>query len=81
MKRVIYKTDDGLVAVLIPAPAALENYSIMEIAKKDVPFGKPFAIVDASDIPADRSFRNAWTVDDSLLIDGVGGESNEFDSD
>lgn len=30
------------------------------IAAKDVPAGKPFEIVDAADIPADRTFRNAW---------------------
>lgn len=30
------------------------------IADKDVPAGKPFQIVDASDIPEDRTFRDAW---------------------
>lgn len=30
------------------------------IASKDVPEGKPFQIVDVSDIPTDRTFRNAW---------------------
>ena len=30
------------------------------IAAKDVPSGKPFQIVDVSDIPSDRTFRNAW---------------------
>lgn len=30
------------------------------IAAKDVPAGKPFKIVDVSDIPEDRTFRNAW---------------------
>jgi len=30
------------------------------IAAKDVPAGKPFQIVDVSDIPSDRTFRNAW---------------------
>ena len=30
------------------------------IAEKDVPAGKPFQIVDVSDIPEDRTFRNAW---------------------
>ena len=30
------------------------------IAAKDVPDGKPFQIVDVSDIPEDRTFRNAW---------------------
>ena len=34
--------------------------SIEEIAAKDVPAGKPYKIVDVSDIPSDRTFRNAW---------------------
>jgi len=54
---IIYPTDDGGVAILTPADCGL---SIEEIADKDVPKGKPYKIVDVSDIPADRTFRNAW---------------------
>lgn len=79
MNRIIYKQDDGTVAVIIPTQEALDTYSIMSIAIKDVPAGKPFKIVDASDIPADRTFRAAWTVSTLELTDGVGGESNEFE--
>lgn len=57
-QRIIYPTDDGGVAVIIPAAEC--GLSIEEIAAKDVPAGKPFKIVDASEIPADRTFRNAW---------------------
>ena len=78
MNRIIYKTDEGGVAVIIPTPEALEQYGIEAIAIKDVPAGKPFKILDAADIPADRSQRDAWTVDEADLTDGVGGESNEF---
>jgi hypothetical protein len=59
-KRILYKNDDGGVSILIPAPEALETMTIEEIAAKDVPAGKPFKIVDVSDIPSDRTFRNAW---------------------
>lgn len=58
MNRIIYKTDEGGVAVIIPAAEC--GLSIEDIAAKDVPAGKPFKIVDAADIPADRTFRNAW---------------------
>ena len=58
-QRIIYPTDDG-VAIIIPAPEALETMTIEEIAAKDVPAGKEFKIVDVSDIPTDRTFRNAW---------------------
>lgn len=76
-RRIIYKTDEGGVAVIIPAPEALSQHTIQEIAEKDVPAGKPFAIIDASKLP-DRSTRDAWTVDKADLTDGIGGESNEF---
>ncbi len=56
-QRIIYPTDDGGVAVIIPADCGL---TIEEIAAKDVPAGKPYKIVDVSEIPEDRTFRNAW---------------------
>ena len=58
-QRIIYPTDDGGVAVIVPADEC--GLSIEEIAAKDVPAGKPYEIVDANDIPSDRTFRNAWT--------------------
>jgi len=78
MNRIIYKTDEGGVAVIIPTPETLEQHGIQAIAIKDVPAGKPFKIVDAADIPSDRSQRDAWTVDEADLTDGIGGTSNEF---
>ena len=59
-QRIIYPTDDGGVAILIPTTEYLETHTIEELAAKDVPEGKPFQIVDASDIPSDRTFRDAW---------------------
>jgi hypothetical protein len=56
--RIIYPTDEGGVAVIVPAPQC--GLTIEEIAAKDVPAGKPFKIVDVADIPTDRTFRNAW---------------------
>lgn len=57
-QRIIYPTDDGGVAVIVPAAEC--GLSIEAIAAKDVPAGKPFKIVDVSDIPEDRTFRAAW---------------------
>jgi hypothetical protein len=78
MNRIIYKTDGGGVAVIIPTQEALDAHGIMAIAIKDVPVGKPFKIVDVSNIPSDRSERDAWAVDEADLTDGVGGQNNEF---
>lgn len=77
-KRVIYLNDEGGVCVLVPAPECLGKYTIEEIAAKDVPAGKHFKIVTTDDIPSDRTFRNAWEIDPSILTDGVGAESDEF---
>jgi len=69
-KRIIYKQDNGTIAIIIPA--INETMSIEEIALKDVPTGKSYKIVNTSDISNDRTFRDAWTIDDSELTDGVG---------
>jgi hypothetical protein len=79
--RIIYPTDDGGVAVIIPAAEC--GLTIEEIAAKDVPpivvYGpeqtvvssspRPYKIVDAADIPADRTFRDAWTADFSEVTE------------
>jgi len=54
MQRIIYKTADGGVAIIIPADT-------IEACMKDIPEGAEYTIVDAADIPEDRTFRGAWT--------------------
>lgn len=58
VQRIIYATNGGGVAILIPAPEC--GLTIEEIAAKDVPAGTPHKIVDVEDIPSDRTFRDAW---------------------
>ena len=53
MKRIIYQNSEGGVSVIIPTKS-------VELALKDVPAGLPYTIVDASEIPEDRTFRAAW---------------------
>lgn len=74
-KVIIYKQDSGLVAIVHPTPEASSLYGIHAIAEKSVPVGKPYKIIDASTVPTDRAQRNAWTVDDADLTDGIGGEN------
>ncbi len=57
-KRIVYKNDEGGISIIVPADCGL---TIEEIAAKDVPQGKEYHIVDVSEIPTDRTFRNAWT--------------------
>jgi len=60
MKRIIYPTDEGGVAVTVPSAEYLETHTIEELADKDVPDGKAYQIIDESEVPSDRTFRNAW---------------------
>ena len=58
-QRIIYQNAEGGVSVIIPTG----ELSIEEIAKKDVPVGVPYEIVDSLAIPSDRTFRGAWEAD------------------
>jgi len=59
-KRIVYNNDDGGISIIIPTTEWLAEHTIEELAAKDVPAGKTYHIVNASDIPSDRTFRNAW---------------------
>ena len=71
-KRIIYKKKNGVVSIIIPTQDALKSMTVEEIAKKDVPTNYKYKIVDVSEISSDRTFRDAWTIDDSELTDGTG---------
>lgn len=58
MNRIIYPTENGI-AILIPTG----ELSIEDVAQKDVPAGIAYKIIDALDIPEDRTFRGAWEAD------------------
>ena len=71
-KRIIYKGTDGGITIIVPTPDALQSMTIEQIAQKDVPTGLKYKIVDKSEISSDRTFRDAWTIDEAELTDGVG---------
>ena len=58
-KKIVYIDDDGNVAILTPTDNC--GLTVEEIQAKDVPAGKTSYIIDASDIPTDKDFRDAWT--------------------
>ena len=58
--KIIYETEEGGVAVIIPSPNYLQDHTIEELAAKDVPEGAKFEIVEDADVPSDRTFRGAW---------------------
>lgn len=55
-ERIIYPNDNGGVSVVIPSG----EESIDVVIAKSVPEGKPYKVVDVSEIPSDRTFRDAW---------------------
>jgi len=68
--KIIYQTKEGTVSVI----TATQEWSgtMEELAQLDVPTGLKYKIVEDSVIPTDRSFRDAWEVDEAELTDGVG---------
>ena len=75
--KILYTGEDGIVSIMTPVfkeinPETGKIWTIEEIAKKDVPTGQKYKIVEDSDVPTDRSFRDAWIVDEADLTDGVG---------
>ena len=60
--RIIYQTEEGL-AVVVPS-GELED--VNEVARKDVPAGVDYWIVEDNEVPSDRTFRNAWELDASI---------------
>ena len=57
---IIYQNNEGGVSVVHPTPEALESLTFDEIIAKSVPEGVEYKIIDASELPQDRTFRNAW---------------------
>lgn len=80
MQRIIYKKLDNSVGVLIPTQEALDLFGIDAIAKKDTPEGLSYWIVQDTDIPSDRTSREAWEADEVALgtPNGIGSALNAF---
>ena len=58
---IIFPNDDGCLSVGYPAHEC--EIPIQEIARKDVPTGKPFLIIDSELLPKDHFFFQAWEAD------------------
>ena len=57
--RFIYTDDDGTLCIVTPADNC--DLTLEQIKNKDCPSGKTVYTVDKSQVPTDRSFRDAWT--------------------
>ena len=55
-QRILITNNNGAsIGVIVPAPDATAEFCL-----KDVPVGSKYKIVDANDVPSDRTFRDAW---------------------
>ena len=66
-QRIIFSEETGI-SVITPTG----ELSLEETALKDVPSGVKYKIINASDLPANRDFRDAWEFDFTTDFDGVG---------
>ena len=71
-KRIIYKSSNGSVRIIVPADNV--NMTVEEIAQKDVPTGVKYKIVNKLEVSSDRTFRNAWDINEAELTDGTGAD-------
>ena len=58
-KRFIYANDSGGISIVVPSDNC--GLTLDQIKDKDCPSGKTVYTVNKSEIPSDRSFRDAWT--------------------
>ena len=65
------REDEGL---SVMHPTSEWTGTMGELARRDVPKGLKFKIVEDSYIPTDQTFRDAWEVDEAELSDGVGAD-------
>lgn len=65
---IVFQNDAGGVSVIHPTG----ELPIEEVARKDVPAGARYAIIDKDTLPTDRTFRNAWEFEHGSLNDGIG---------
>ena len=57
--RFIFQNDRGTISIVSPADEC--PLTLDEIKAKDCPSDRPVYTVNKSEVPTDRSFRNAWT--------------------
>lgn len=68
-KVILYPNERGGVAIGYPTINC--SIPLEEVARKDVPAGRPYLIIEEADVPEDHTFFAAWEADFSKP-DGYG---------
>lgn len=66
--KIVYLQENGTIALVSLA----DESNIYKEAANHVPIGKKFKIIEDSQLPTDIKYRDAWSVDESELTDGIG---------
>tara|TARA_R110000822_G_scaffold117640_1_gene250051 strand:- start:805 stop:1092 length:288 start_codon:yes stop_codon:yes gene_type:complete len=67
MMKLVYKNENEVAAILVPAPKFLDSLTgtdeekLIHIANKDLPTGTKYEIIGDDVDLSDRTFRDAWT--------------------
>jgi hypothetical protein len=69
LQRILITNDSGGCSVVVPAPNT--GLTLEQLVAKVVPPGAAYSIVGVGDVPADRTYRNAWRHDTANLSVGV----------
>tara|TARA_Y100001963_G_C6724516_1_gene420752 strand:+ start:658 stop:1062 length:405 start_codon:yes stop_codon:yes gene_type:complete len=64
MTKIIYSNSDGSVSIVTPTGS-------IDDAKKAVPSGVSYEIVEDNKIPTDRTFRNAWVKGSGVITEDI----------
>tara|TARA_Y100000004_G_scaffold332_1_gene475 strand:+ start:344 stop:556 length:213 start_codon:yes stop_codon:yes gene_type:complete len=59
-KRIIYDNGEGGVSIIVPSP----HCPSLDQLAASVPAGRAYQVIDVTDIPTDRTFRDAWTFEE-----------------
>lgn len=77
-KRIVFTNADGGLSVVVPAPRFCAECRAQEKSDEEilaaviagaVPAGAAYEVVDASVIPADRTYRDAWRLTSGKTIE------------
>ena len=67
-KVIIYQNSEGIASIVYPLNP---NKSIEDIAKRTVPDGTAYEIVEDSQLPSDKTFRDAWVKGSGVVTEDV----------
>jgi hypothetical protein len=58
-KVIVYQQSNGILAIVHPTG----NLPLLEVARKDVPAGVAYLILDISELPQETEYYDAWEAD------------------